>query len=161
MKETIHQWADKFLKSSVQPMSGEVSKMFLQISMGMPDDVPLADIVARSNGDFGVAVLAGRVADIHLDLTGQVFAMIRVLCNSPGDLVMWAIALRSWQIRNNNRQVTMDVLSMELFPMGFPTTAALSEAWGAQKDAAGFNLVDRVINSGILKNEEKTDAAVG
>ena len=81
MKETIHQWADKFLKSSVQPISGEVSKMFLQISMGMPDDVPLADIVARSNGDFGVKSWSG---DTSLVVAKAVNGL-NALATRPGD----------------------------------------------------------------------------
>ena len=147
MNEKIHQWADKFLKSPVEEMSKSLAAMFVQISLGVPKDAPLADIVARSDGDFGVAVLDGRVKAIDLDITGQAFALIRVLCNSPGSLVMWAVALRSWQIRHGNRQVTMDTISMDLFPRGFPTERALSEAWDAQKTEEGFNMLDQATRS--------------
>ena len=105
MKETIHQWADKFLKSPVQEMSKQTATMFVQVSIGIPKDAPLDDVIARSEGDFGVGVLAGRVKAIDLDITGQAFALIRVICDSPGSLVMWALALRSWQLRHGNRQV--------------------------------------------------------
>ena len=161
MKETIHQWADKFLKSPVQEMSKQLAAMFIQISMGIPKDAPLDDIIARSEGDFGVGVLAGRVKAIDLDITGQAFALVRILCDSPGSLVMWAFALRSWQLRHGNRQVTMDTISMDLFPMGFPTERALSEAWDAQKTEEGFNLLDRATAAGVLKNEETADASAG
>lgn len=161
MKETIHQWADKFLKSPVQEMSKQTATMFVQISIGIPKDAPLNDVIARSEGDFGVGVLAGRVKAIDLDITGQAFALIRVICDSPGNLVMWALALRSWQLRHGNRQVTMDTISMDLFPRGFPTERALSEAWDAQKTDEGFNLLDQATAAGVLKNEEKADAAAG
>ena len=36
----------------------------------------------------------------------------------------------------------MDTLSMQLFPLGFPTEESLHAAWQAQKTEGGTNLLD-------------------
>ena len=52
MKETIHNWADEFLKSPVEEMSKPLAAMFVQISLGVPKDAPLNALATRP-GDSG------------------------------------------------------------------------------------------------------------
>jgi hypothetical protein len=145
MLQRIHNWADQFLKAKVAPMSNQLSEAFIRICM-MPESLTIDDMFVgkeEMKRDFGVSVMLNRIARVGLDINGPSFVLLMMLCRSPGDMAMYATALRSWQVRNDNRKVTVHQMYL-LFAAGFPTQDALDKVWDSQKDAdspAG-NLID-------------------
>lgn len=161
MNENIHQWADFFLKLPTSEMSVRLTEDFVTIRIGMPETATAEEVYQRAGvGDFGLQVMKGRAKLIGLKMTGQAVALIRVLSESPGTIVMWLHALRSWQVRNGDREITLDVLSIQLFPWGFPTAAGLQSAWDRQKLDDGSNMLDRCTAETFII-EEKTNATDG
>ena len=159
MREKINNWADNFLKSEVELMDKDTSEAFIQCSLGIPPNVSMQEIAEHPAATSSVKIIVGRGAAIGLEMNAQATVFMSVLCKGrPGTMVMWVNALRSWQIRNNNQRIDMNVLGMQLFPNGFPTENALQAAWEAQKTEDGFNLLDRY-NAQI--HEEKTNGADG
>ena len=160
MKEKIHQWADGFLKSKVESMTNQIAHEFVAISLGVPPSVMADEIHDQAAGleDLGVEIIHSRSKHIGLEITGQVFALLRTISDSPGTIVMWLHALRSWQVRNGGKVIDMDTLSMQLFPLGFPTEESLHAAWQAQKTEGGTNLLD-ACNADTFR--EVVDAAAG
>lgn len=59
---------------------------------------------------------------------------------SPGRLVMWS-AYAVAMVRNR-KATTVEGMAFQ-FPHGFPTDAALSKIWDAQKSENGGNLIDQ------------------
>ncbi len=159
MTQRIHEWADGFLNSPVEPMTPNIAKQFIQISMGMPSEVTAEEVhkQAEEINDLGVEIIHTRSHHIGLKISGQVFALIRTVSESPGTIVMWLHALRSWQVRNGDRLIDMDTISMSLFPMGFPTHAALQTAWAAQKLENGGNFLDTCNAETFKENSNAVD----
>ena len=47
MNEKIHQWADGFLKSKVEPMTDQIAHEFVAISLGVPPSSRPACVSSR------------------------------------------------------------------------------------------------------------------
>jgi hypothetical protein len=159
MTKRIHEWADLFLKSKTEEMAPNIARQFIEISLGMPSVVTAEEVHAQAADlrDLGVEIIHTRSQHIGLQISGQVFALIRTISDSPGTIVMWLHALRSWQVRNGGRLVDMDLISMQLFPMGFPTRDALQAAWEAQKMESGGNFLDTCNAETFKENPNAVD----
>lgn len=138
----IHEWADKFLSGPKREMTREEASDFVQISFSVPPTLTTEEITKNPDLPLGAKILLGRMQAVGLSMSGQLFLFIVSLCDSPGTLVMWTYALRSWQVRNGVAKVDLDHFSRQLFPLGIPTEEGLSAAWAAQK-GGDFNWLDR------------------
>jgi hypothetical protein len=158
MREKIHKWADQFLKSPVELMDDETTEAFVQCSLGIPPDVTMEAIGDHPEATSSIKIIVGRGRYVELAMNAQATVFISVLCKGrPGTMVMWVHALRSWQVRNGNRVIDLDVLGMQLFPNGFPTENALSTAWDAQKGDGG-NMLDRCGPGTFMEQQNGPDS---
>jgi hypothetical protein len=158
--EQLHKWADLFLNLPVQEMDPQTAEGFIVCSINIPGTITLDELQANPNGGVAVQIFCNRAKLIDLDMAGNAALFICSICESPGTLVMYAYALRSWQVRHQNRKITMDVIGKELFPMGFPSIQSLSHAWDSQK-VGGGNLLDRCDASAFIITQEKHDGTNG
>ncbi len=139
-------------------MDKDTTEAFVQCSLGIPPDVTMETINEHPAATSSVKIIAGRGRIIGLSMNAQATVFLSVLCKGrPGTMVMWVHALRSWQVRNDNAVITLDVLGMQLFPNGFPTENALHTAWDAQKDDGG-NMLDRCGPSTFTEQQNGTDS---
>ena len=126
--EQLHKWADLFLNLLVQEMDPQTADGFVVCSVGMMQTLTLDNLLADPRANFAIQVFGNRAKLVDLDIAGNAALFIAGICESPGTLVMYVYALRSWQVRNKYRKITMDVIGKELFPMGFPACRSLSHA---------------------------------
>lgn len=142
-----NEWADKFLSlkgDEIQPMTPLQSQAFISMNFVERDATASKGIEGDLNKDFLYQVMAKRAEYYGLKYTVPLLAFVRYLCNSPGTGVMWVHALKRLEIKNG-KQVDIEALS-HAFPVGFPTDAALSTLWNAQKGIGGAvdNYLDTV-----------------
>lgn len=92
--------------------------------------------------DFAIMVGKKRaeVLEINIDKSAMVF-ICGVLAKNPATIVMYLHAVYQWQIRNYGKQFGITEMCY-LFANGFPSESVLRDAWDAQKDANGHNLID-------------------
>ena len=127
-------WVTKFMAVEREPMSKEISEIFLMTTMGEMADKPLPD---EAKNEFMYKVISGRSASIGLSLTDWAKAFLMYLTQSPGSAVMYMYALRS-----KGKDFNMSKLA-NMFPAGFLTEESMELMWNDQK-VEGGNLLDQV-----------------
>ena len=145
-EEALAAWADwykTFMGSKTQPMTKDVSMIFigsmmLELQGQVQKDPELSTF-------FVYKLLDKRAEFCGLDISEPAKEVLCAISGNPGTVVMYLYALRYWQLTNYNKQITLAQLA-EIFPIGFPTEDALHTAWDAQKVADGrgikINLLD-------------------
>lgn len=133
-------WCNIFLSKPRRVLSGLDNFLFSRmkrldsVQANLPED--LAYDVGQT---FSYKVLDRRSAAIGLVLTEPAKLFLSVLCNSPGEIVMYLYVLRNADTHHSMVSIA------DMFKDGFPTQEALSESWEAQKKS-GCNMLDFVTN---------------
>jgi hypothetical protein len=137
----IHEWADKYvLQPGPERADPKTLNLLNFVARAVPPEETGAEFALNhSVSSFAVDVLMRRSDAIGLHMLARAFAPVAMFCDSPGCLIIFAHALRSWQLRNGDATIS-DL--RPLFPNGFPTRETLSEAWNAQK-YEDFNSLDQ------------------
>lgn len=136
MKPTYIEWAKAFLACDHEPMTEEMSRVFIQ-SMMIPE---VWEFPPELVDEFAYKVLTKRAAFIGLKLTPGATMLLLCLSKNPGDAVMFVYAF--YYLQQVKSMDIVDVAAItEAFPMGFPTAKALLTAWNLQ-EVGGVNLLD-------------------
>jgi hypothetical protein len=145
-------WAKAFLAAKCEPLDTKHAAWFATGIAGElyeTDPEPLLDC-------FSVGVLKSRSKSIGLNIGGFALMTIAGLTReNPGVCVMYAYALRYWQMTHEDREVTTMILGEEIFPEGFPTWDELMRLWDMQKEG-GRNMLDRINPEEEVTVNEKT-----
>jgi len=135
MLERFLLWVDSFKKAIREPMSMELSKIFINVNlMEMNEDgKPLTK-------EFLYQVIDKRSEYIGIKLNTYVKIFLMCIVRSPGAAVMYLYYLKSQH--NDGSIIDMTKLT-RLFPMGFLTADELDRLWDEQK-VDGKNLLDMI-----------------
>lgn len=125
MDFNIQDWCDQFKALPQEPMSNELTTIFLAVMMGNVDREVLESM-------FTYKVIVARSEALGLEMEDSVRDFLACLCKSPGTVTMYLSLLRQEQANGN--RITMSFWS-DLFPMGYPSEDNLQELWDAQKVA--------------------------
>ena len=135
-------WTRKFLDlgkdaSKYRSMVDTEHRLFLRLAASeMQGGQRLEDeLIALMSTHYLFQVLQKRSQLLNLKITTQALAFVCVICNSPGDAVMWAHVLRKMQ-RDTLMEVSLETIT-SYFPYGLPTTEARAVMWEAQKGLGG------------------------
>jgi len=136
MRTEFIRWVEFFLSTPVRVLHGQEKQAFTRLTLvdaGL-ETVP-EHISTEIKSMFGYQVLEKRAEFIGLKLTDAVKFFLSVICNSPGEIVMYLYVLRAKGVEYNMGRLAV------LFPNGFPVDSALSECWDRQK-IGGANMLD-------------------
>lgn len=132
----INKFSTEFFKFQPVPMTEQQSKcminlIFLEKDGKIPDE---------GKATFEFKVTKSRADYLGLEITDAAVMMLAVMCTSPGEIVMYLVAIRS-------KTNTLDIEKLtHIFPIGFPSHTHLSNIWDMQKTKNG-NFVDTVNSS--------------
>lgn len=107
---------------------------------------PFTKVDANMLGDRGL-ILWGRITKPHEVLISKgVGIVVTDACDSPGQLVVWALTLRRIQQERELDMVTLEDIAVT-FAEGFPTKKAFETVWDDQKaynhgEQSSRNLID-------------------
>jgi len=127
-------WSNEFFQQPTQPMSKEMSEIFLRM-MFMEQEQQKVKI-PQIQSQFLYQIIDKRANYIGLELSEPAKIFLMFETKSPGTAVMYLYALRS-----KFTSVTMGNIA-DMFPMGFPTEPTLHKIWEKQKDPKGDNYLD-------------------
>jgi len=109
--------------------------------------VDLKQIRGDESHDFGSRVLASHAMRLGLSFQLDAFAFLRGCCDSPGDIVMYLVAIAHRHAANDARglDVPLSLESVESFISdAIWNKARLARHWDQQKLENGGNLLDLV-----------------
>ena len=124
MRQQYLEWCDLFFSKAIQPMSKELFKYYVNISVNEMNNIPVSSGIKELPA-FGL--IKSRAEAIGLDCNDHVLFVILLLSPSPGTIVMYLSALRS-----KGKQFNMEKFST-VFPNGFLSPEDLSFCWSKQK----------------------------
>lgn len=107
---------------------------------------PFNKVDANMLGDRGL-ILWGRITKPHEVLISKgVGVVVADACDSPGELVVWALTLHRIRQERGLDMVTLEDIAVT-FAEGFPTKKAFEAVWDDQKaynhgEQSGRNLID-------------------
>lgn len=128
-------------------MSEEATQAIMNLSLNPEMGAEVYDECVQLQ-DFAVMVGKKRVEVLDIKINKAALIMIcGVLAKNPATIVMYLHAVYQWQIRNSGKEFDLTALCF-MFANGFPSESVLQDAWDAQKDANGHNMID---NSEIFK----------
>lgn len=136
----IEAWTNKFFTGARREMHQSETKMFLQLSILEKEDTEMkSDFWKMDSEDVRVPVpmrmfikhAEGR--ELKISKPALVFLAFSEVVQTPGEISMYCTAMKQWQIEHQGIEITMEVLGMQLFPMGFPTHETLDELWDIMK----------------------------
>lgn len=140
-------WAVEFISAKTEPMSKELSNVFMMCCMA---ELQNKDLGNNFKMEFMYKIIDKRAQFVGLNMTEAVKVILCMLCDSPGTAVMYIYALRYSQV--NAQLTSIDTLQLaQVFKLGFPTEAELSRLWDLQK-VKGVNLLDQITKE--ITNEE-------
>jgi len=138
--EKFNNWGKEFTHSATSLMSEEDEKMFINVSMM---EMTSSKFDGREENLKSYMIAKKRAEFIKLDINQYALLLIAGICNNPGKIVMYVYYLKYWQLLNNNSPITVLLIGMRIFPIGFPSPEALDRLWDGQK-IDGQNLLDHV-----------------
>jgi hypothetical protein len=135
------EWCDAFLACEKTPMTGEQAATFARLVIIEQSDKEgrAAKAMEEDLGPFPAWRLFRQRADaLGLKVTMPLAAFLVVFSVGPGDVVMWASALRRMQQRKDasdhaGEPLTLGDLASKDFAYGFPNPVELKRLWGLQK----------------------------
>lgn len=140
-------WAVEFISAKTEPMSKELSNVFMLCCIAELQNKELGD---NFKMEFMYKIIDKRAQFVGLNITEAVKVILCMLCDSPGTAVMYVYALRYHQVKEQLSSIDTMQLA-QVFKFGFPTEAELSRMWDLQK-VQGVNLLDQVTKE--ITNEE-------
>lgn len=130
-------WYEKFKELATEPMSRELSMIFITL-IQKEHGAPSEEMVK----DFSYRVANARAIIMGLKLTTGLIMLVTYLSNgNPGNIVMYLFALRIY--RGETGKTENDISDLvSICPMGFPSEDSLSVLWDMQKNEDHTNMVD-------------------
>ncbi len=121
------------LEAKTEPLTEEATRLYLSCVMG---DAQHGDDAIPEDYDGSQAhnIVQKRLDAAGADVSRWVVSFVATMCQSPGDCVLWAHALKT--LGNKVGRVDMQELT-NAFPMGFPSESERRSCWDSQK---GYNL---------------------
>jgi hypothetical protein len=134
-------WAEEFLSAQCEPLYEKHSRWFAigivaELEKQEPEPLP-NQLVVHIMQSRGISIGLKITSFALMTIAGMTYA-------NPGIAVMYTYALRYWQMTHEDREITMEVLGEEIFPLGLPTHDELLRLWELQKEG-GANMLDRII----------------
>ena len=139
----VTKWCEEFYQKPVTEMSREVSEMFLEIVVAEGSGHDNPEAYKEIEQQFSYRVLEAKCQKYNLALNKYVKLFLFTLCNSPGEITMYTVALRHKQ--HGDTPIDMQQLAY-LFPMGFLTDKALSDMWALQKNPLPNACIDNCLD---------------
>ena len=133
----INKFSSEFFKFQPVPMTEQQSKCMINLILLERD----GNIPEEGKATFEFRVTKSRADYLGLEITDAAVMMIAVMCTSPGEIVMYLVAIRS-----KTKVLDIEKLLAHIFPVGFPSHAHLNNIWNMQKTKNG-NFVDTVNSS--------------
>lgn len=138
----MKKWSNDFFDNANQPMSKEVSTIFMNLIMAERKQDLNFEPVKK---EFLYQLIEKRAEFIGLKMNDAVKVFLMFLAQSPGSAVMYLYALR-----NKTSNVDMQILA-DFFPVGFLSEKALSNMWDAQKGSYCGEKVDNCLDAYIFE----------
>ena len=138
----INKFSSEFFKFDPNPMTEQQSKsmislFFLEKENKVPDEV---------KSTFEYRVTKSRAEYLGLEITDAAALMLAILCQSPGEIVMYLVAIRS-----KTKSFNMEDLS-NIFPMGFPSHIYLGRCGISRRSRLVISLILSVLARLINRN---------
>lgn len=121
----IQAWSDEFFKQPTEPLSRQLSDVFLRMSM-MEDQQQKLNI-PEIQTQFLYQIIDTRAKHIGLHITDPAKVFLMFQSKNPGTAVMYVYALRS-----KFTSVNVGTLA-QMFPFGFLKEEGLQKMWDKQK----------------------------
>jgi len=134
LKKKFEEWCREFGQARVEPMSKELSKVFISLTWIEMENAKAPPLL---NEEFSYKLIDKRAEYIKLDMSECAKCLLACVVNTPGDAVMFLYYLKSKNIR-----ITIAEMA-NIFPMGFPTEAERMRLWDLQK-YNGVNMLDMI-----------------
>lgn len=135
-----------------RPMTEDETGMLVQCMMMENQNFTKGqdkEIDTGLESSMGYKIFDKRLEVAGIEVTLPLAMFLVSLCDSPGNVVMWAYTVNVIRVaRNIEGPVTVSDFA-EAFPMGIPTDEGLQKAWEEQKVNDGSmtgNLVDNFEN---------------
>lgn len=134
-------YINPLFKYPQEPMSREMSEMFLTLNLRFADETTInaSGLRADLENQFPYKVLEQRLHT--MDVAFNVKAFLVLHWPSPGSLVMFAHSIYHSPRRKEGVQYDMEAFAHD-FSMGFPNAQVMEFAWDAQKIKQGDNGLD-------------------
>lgn len=123
MNFDIDDWCATFKALPTEPMSEDLSRVFLACMLGGINRDVIEDL-------FIYKVINARADALGLEIEQSLIDFLTILCKSPGDATMFLSLLKNEAVQGNS--ANMENFTM-IFPMGFPNQNELSTMWDLQK----------------------------
>jgi hypothetical protein len=136
---------ESLLGCEVRPMTEDESRVLVTLLMTRDSGtITKFDADLRDKDVFPYLVLVGRLEAFKklspkLDIDMPVQILCGLLCDRPGNSVMWAYTLNEMFVKLGKKVTMGDWI--EEFPNGVPTEGAYEKTWEAQKNR-GANFID-------------------
>lgn len=134
----MQSWSDKFVSNAKTPMSHELSKIFMQMTLA---DSQANFTIEKIKKEFIYQIIDKRAEFIGLKLSEAAKIFLMFMAVSPGNCVMYLYALRK-----NYKTVTMSEIT-NLFPMGYLSEESLGNMWDSQKGQACGESFDNCLDN--------------
>lgn len=126
-------WSEEFLKRANEPMSKELTGVFLKVLQMEASDVSMNEVKEQ----FMYKIIEQRANFIGLNMTHASKIFLMLLAQSPGSAIMYLYVMRS-------KTTSLDMKSLvELFPVGFLSEKDMEIMWDKQK---GYNCEEQFDN---------------
>lgn len=133
-----------------RPMTSDESETFVNVyfmdreAKAEPIEQLAEKMQQAGSMPFGVELMMKRLAVFapSLAVREPVLLFLVSISDSPGQVVMWAFYLVR-RTRQLGRAISIDDIAQD-FPLGFPTTDAMSELWDEQKGAPATRIDNRL-----------------
>ena len=122
-KFDIDDWCETFKGLPTEPMTHELSRVFLACMLGGVNREVIEDL-------FTYKVINARAEALNLEIEQALIDFLSILCKSPGDVTLYLSLLKNEAVQGN--RANMENFTM-LFPMGFPNQDELEIVWDLQK----------------------------
>lgn len=133
----MQSWANEFIAKAKEPMSKQMSQIFLQMMMAEGEN---NFSLEQLKGEFMYQIIDKRSEYIGLQLSEPMKVFLMFMTRSPGTAVMYLYALRT-KVKKANMQNFAEV-----FPMGYLSETDLEEMWDKQKGFACEEKIDNCLD---------------
>ena len=137
------EWLNQAKTAETEPMDEQLANVFTTIVVGVQtkEEELNQHILETISEEQSYRVVSARLKYLGFESTPSLLATVVMVCDSVGELVMYAHILASTDIEKSKK---LDIHNLiEVFPTGFLTSKAKSVLWGAQK-IGGDNLLDLI-----------------
>jgi hypothetical protein len=155
LKEKFNNWCEEFSKAKTEPMSDEITKVFLIAVISKRDGLSVTN--KGIEDEFLYKVIDKRAEHINLKIDDYTKVFLMFLTKSPGTAVMFLYYLK-YVVEKTKLSLNSEVFSLQpnieidmerlsvLYPLGFPTESELERLWDLQKVSSEHNHSDNLLD---------------